>query len=280
MLVSVVIPAYHAELTLAEAARSVLAQSFTGWECIVVSDDGVDYGALLAAAGLTDPRLRFVSTGRKGSGCHAARNRGLGECRGDVIGHLDADDVWMPSRLAVLAPQAMQLGAAVDGPRVVDAGDGRVLYSAFDALHPPLLLDVAHVLDLNCPIFPVTRRDVSFARVPGIEYLEEIVGNLRLISAIGPIPAVAEPLMDYRVVTGSMCHADDSAARFEEAYADLIARIREDRLDIAATLRTDAIAGLERKRALNQRFGAAQRLDGRLNFQTFVAGLRRSLTAS
>ena len=170
MLVSIVIPAYRAEHLIGEAVQSVIAQTLTDWECIVASDDGVDYRAILELQGLADPRLRYVSTGHTASGCHAARNRGLKECRGDIIGALDADDVWKPHRLAVLAPQALQLGAAVDGPRVVDTA-GSVLYTAFDAHPAPFMLDLSELLALTCPIFPLTRRDLTFARKAGLSLI-------------------------------------------------------------------------------------------------------------
>jgi glycosyltransferase involved in cell wall biosynthesis len=276
MLVSIVIPAYRAEHLIGEAVQSVIAQALTDWECIVVSDDGVDYRAILELQGLADPRLRYVSTGQTGSGCHAARNRGLKECRGEIICALDADDVWKPHRLAVLAPQALQHGAAVDGPRVVDT-TGSVLYTAFDAYRAPFMLDLSELLALTCPIFPLTRRDLTFARKAGIEHLEDIVSNLLLISSNGPMWATPESLMDYRVVTGSMCHGDESAARFDRAYADIIALLRNGDSSVEPALHTNAIAGLEQKRALNKRFIEAQSRSADLDFQTFVAARSRKV---
>jgi glycosyltransferase involved in cell wall biosynthesis len=275
MLISVVIPAFHAQATLPDAVRSLLAQTLTGWECIIVSDDREDYAALLESAGLSDPRFRHVSTGHIGSGCHAARNRGLTECRGEIICALDADDVWLPRRLEVLAPHAMESGASVDGPRVVRVTDNTLLYSAFDGHSAPFLLDAPQLLALTCPIFPLTRRDVTFARTPGIEHLEDVVSNLLLVSSNGPIWATPEPLMEYRVLAGSMCHGNDSAGQFDKAYADILARIKNESLPVSPTLRATVIAGLEQKRALNQRFDAAQRQATDLNFQTFAAAQRR-----
>jgi len=272
-LVSIVIPAYRAEATLAAAVRSVLAQTLADWECIVVSDDRVDYGAVLKSESISDSRFRHVSTERIGSGCHAARNRGLEECRGEIVCALDADDVWRPRRLEILTPQVLRYGAAVDGPRVIRS-DGSVLYRAFDAYAEPFMLDVAQLLRLTCPVFPLTRRDVTFARTAGIEHLEDVVSNLMLITSNGPIWATPESLMDYRVLTGSMCHAEDSAAQFDKAYADIIARVQNGSLSIPLALRAGVIAGLEEKRALNRRFDAAHRETADLNFQTFAAEFR------
>jgi glycosyltransferase involved in cell wall biosynthesis len=276
-LVSIVIPAYHAEATLAGAVRSILAQTFEDWECIVVSDDLVDYGGVLESQGISDSRFRHVSTGRVASGCHQARNRGLTDCRGELVCALDADDVWLPRRLEVLALQAIRTGASVDSPRVVDAGNNSVLYSAFAGRREPFMLDVPELLRLTCPIFPLTHRDVTFARTAGIEHLEDVVSNLLLISSHGPIWATPESLMDYRVLTGSMCHAENSAGQFDRAYTDIIARIERGSLFVPTALRPSVIAGLQQKRALNQRFDAAQRESRDLNFQTFAAAQRKSV---
>jgi succinoglycan biosynthesis protein ExoO len=273
MFVSIVIPAYRAKETIADAVRSVLGQTMPRWECIVVSDDGTDYGSMLNSMGLSDPRLRHVSTGRVGSGCHTARNCGLTECQGDIVCALDCDDVWMPRRLEVLSPHALEHGAAVDGPRVVCGP--HLLYSAFDAFSEPFMLDVPRLLDLTCPLFPLTRQDVTFARTHGIEHLEDIVSNLLLISSNGPIWATPESLMEYRVQGGSMCHADDSATQFDRAYTDIIGRVDSGSLPVAPQLRGSAIAGLEQKRALNRRFGDARRYRTELNFQAFAAAERR-----
>ena len=65
-LVSVIIPAYRAEATLPAAVRSLLAQTCPSWQAIIASDDGVDYLAVLARAGIHDERLQQVSTGACG----------------------------------------------------------------------------------------------------------------------------------------------------------------------------------------------------------------------
>ena len=122
--VSVIIPAFRAQGTIARAVASLLAQSFRDWEAVVVSDDGVDYRALLEAAGIVDSRLTFTGTGRVGSGAPAARNAGL-RCAGmPLIAPLDADDRFEPDRLARLVPLAVAQGAAADNVAVVRDGDG------------------------------------------------------------------------------------------------------------------------------------------------------------
>jgi glycosyltransferase involved in cell wall biosynthesis len=96
MRVSVVIPAYNAERELAQAVDSALAQTIGDLEVIVV-DDGSTDGTLAVAEGFGDPRVRAVS--QQNAGAAAARNTGIAQTTGTYVAFLDADDVWLPSKL-------------------------------------------------------------------------------------------------------------------------------------------------------------------------------------
>jgi glycosyltransferase involved in cell wall biosynthesis len=95
MGISVVVPVYNGERYLAEALGSVQAQALQPDE-IVVIDDGSTDGSVSIAAGF--PRVRVIS--QPNAGCAVARNRGVAASTQDVIAFLDADDVWLPDRLA------------------------------------------------------------------------------------------------------------------------------------------------------------------------------------
>ncbi len=103
--VAVVTPAHRAERWIAACVRSVLAQDHADWQHWIIADDGADYEALLAAAGLRDPRLCFRSTGTVGAGASRARNIALDEIEAPYVAILDADDRFKPQklRLAVAA---------------------------------------------------------------------------------------------------------------------------------------------------------------------------------
>jgi glycosyltransferase involved in cell wall biosynthesis len=93
-LVSVVMPAFDEEAFIAEALRSVLAQSYRPVEVIVVDDGSGDRTAEIAAA----HEVRVVR--RSHGGPAAARNTGLAIARGDYWTIFDADDVMAPERLS------------------------------------------------------------------------------------------------------------------------------------------------------------------------------------
>jgi glycosyltransferase involved in cell wall biosynthesis len=97
--VSVVMPCFNAEATIRQSIESVLAQSFTDYELIVVDDGSkdrsVDFAEALAER---DSRIRIICQANAGPA--AARNRGLAQSRGALLAFLDADDRWMPDLLA------------------------------------------------------------------------------------------------------------------------------------------------------------------------------------
>lgn len=95
-LVSVVTPAYNAEKWIAEAIRSVQAQTWPAWEMIVVNDGSKDATAEVARS-IGDPRVRVID--KPNGGVSSARNAGIDAAAGECIAFLDADDAFEPGCL-------------------------------------------------------------------------------------------------------------------------------------------------------------------------------------
>ena len=108
--VSVIIPTYNRWPLLGEAIESVLAQTFTDFELIVVDDGSTD--ATAAELGKYSSRLRSISQSR--SGVSAARNRGVSAARAPYIAFLDSDDLWLRNKLR----DQMRLMAATPEVRI------------------------------------------------------------------------------------------------------------------------------------------------------------------
>jgi glycosyltransferase involved in cell wall biosynthesis len=118
--VTVVIPAYNAEATLAETLESLFAQTFADFEAIVVDDGSVD-GTIRVAESFGDQRLRALSI--PNGGVSRARNHAVAQAQGEFVAFLDADDLWEPHKLerqlAVLDAQP-SAGLCVTGAIRID----------------------------------------------------------------------------------------------------------------------------------------------------------------
>jgi glycosyltransferase involved in cell wall biosynthesis len=97
--VTVLLPVYNAEKYIRSAVQSVLAQTFTDFEFIIINDGSTD-GSLLILQQLAsnDPRIILIS--RPNTGYIAALNEGLAKARGEFLARMDADDLCLPTRFA------------------------------------------------------------------------------------------------------------------------------------------------------------------------------------
>jgi len=94
--ISVLMPAYNAECYIAEAIESVLQQTYSDFELVVVNDGSTD-NTLNIINGFNDPRIRVIN--QNNQGVAAALNNGLKNARAAYIARFDADDICHPERL-------------------------------------------------------------------------------------------------------------------------------------------------------------------------------------
>jgi glycosyltransferase involved in cell wall biosynthesis len=98
MDVSVLIPTYNREKTILRAIQSVLQQTFSDFELIIV-DDGSQDGTAEEIKTIVDPRIRYIRH-PKNSGISEARNTAVKSSSGHYVAFLDSDDEWLPDKLS------------------------------------------------------------------------------------------------------------------------------------------------------------------------------------
>jgi hypothetical protein len=98
-LVSVIVPAHNAEITVDETLKSIRNQTYCNLEIVVVDDGSTDgtVDIVRRHAG-EDPRIRILSI--TNSGVAIARNTGIAASRGEFVAPIDADDLWHPEKIA------------------------------------------------------------------------------------------------------------------------------------------------------------------------------------
>ena len=234
-LVTVVVPAFNAEATLARTLRSIADQTHRRLEILIVDDGSTDGTAAIAAefcAG--EPRARLIRQENKGVA--AARNRGLSEAASAWIAPIDADDLWHPRKIE------LQLAAALAAPsppgfvycwsRLIDEGDRvigtgeawevhgpaltRLLYRNFVGNGSALLLSKTAALEAG-------GYDESL-RGCGAQGCEDIALQLA-VARRHPVAAVPQFLVGYRL-HGQVMSGD--ADRMFRSWQHVVGRLRAD----------------------------------------------------
>lgn len=116
---TVIITMYNSALTIAETIDSLRRQTYADWECLVVNDGSTDSGpAIVESIREIEPRVRMVSQANRG--LPGARNRGIDECRTELVHFLDSDDWMAPRGLEWLVAAAAETGASYGGYELCD----------------------------------------------------------------------------------------------------------------------------------------------------------------
>jgi len=97
-LVSIIMPSYNTARFIGETINSVLSQTYTNWELIIVDDCSTDNTDEVVGSFLSDERIRYLKN-EKNSGAAVSRNYALREAKGKWIAFLDSDDIWLPEKL-------------------------------------------------------------------------------------------------------------------------------------------------------------------------------------
>ncbi|WP_170367265.1 glycosyltransferase family 2 protein [Ruegeria arenilitoris] len=144
---SIIVPAYNTAATLAETLASLLSQTHDDFEIIIVDDGSQDETHAIARAHATDPKVRVIR--QENRGLAGARNTGIAAARGDFVGFCDADDLWLPEKLATHVRHLQaepDVAISYSGSAMIDEG-GRLMR----VRQSPRLRDVtaAHVLKRN-----------------------------------------------------------------------------------------------------------------------------------
>jgi glycosyltransferase involved in cell wall biosynthesis len=135
---SVVIPAFNAEATIASSVASVLGQTRTDVEVVVI-DDGSTDGTVAAVERIADQRVRLIV--QPNTGVSTARNAGIASAGGRYIAFLDSDDLWLP-RYLELASKALastaRPGFAYTDAYAFDPVTGKVGRRGMVGRNPPV----------------------------------------------------------------------------------------------------------------------------------------------
>jgi glycosyltransferase involved in cell wall biosynthesis len=141
--ISVAIPIYNSERTIASTLASVAVQSFSDFEIVAIDDGSTDNSADIVA-GFDDPRVRLIR--QDNAGPSAARNAALHHARAAFVAFLDSDDLWRPAHLQTLVALSRRFPeAGLLGDRYIEAADNSGIVEL--AAEENMPLDAGRLLD-------------------------------------------------------------------------------------------------------------------------------------
>ncbi len=97
-LVSIIMPSFCTAAFITDSIQSILAQSYTDWELIIIDDCSTDNTDDVIKPFLSDKRIKYIKN-QKNCGAAVCRNKALQVAKGKWIAFLDSDDLWMPDKL-------------------------------------------------------------------------------------------------------------------------------------------------------------------------------------
>jgi glycosyltransferase involved in cell wall biosynthesis len=209
-LISVVLPAYNAAEYIAQAIESVIRQSWTDWELIIVNDGSRDNTNDIIVSFLKDERIRLVT--QENGGVSRARNRGIQLARGNWIAFLDADDIWLPEKLKkqmVVVKKYPEVGVCGTSMETIGR-DSRTIHSFPEE---DFFGHASRKLVMGSLSFPLSsglvRREL-FEKTGGFDeqitsFSEDFDFWLRA-SLISPFYKIGETLIRYRVEIDNTSH--------------------------------------------------------------------------
>jgi len=225
--VSVVIPHYNSARFISESLDSVLAQTFTDLELIVVNDASLDTQELLKVIQPYRGKIVFIDL-TANVGAAAARNIGVENARGDLIGFLDADDIWQPTFLAKMASFLKSSDFDMVYTAAETFGEGQTKRSDLLNKNPPQgEISRGDLIEGKCMILPsgvLIRRSTFLAMNgfdPRIELSEDFDLWMRMTFAGKRIGYLHKLLFRYRVRKDSL--SGDSIRRINSSRSIWIA---------------------------------------------------------
>ena len=256
MKFTIVIPLYNKAAYVVSTIESVLAQTFSDFEVIVIDDGSTDSGPELVAA-IKDPRLSLVR--QANAGVSAARNRGISLARGEWVAFLDADDRHHPTYLATLllaheayphadtiatgffnvfateeisppawaaCPAELKVELVTDLPRrwmvsaTLSTSAVAARTSRLQSMQPCFMPGESYGEDLDLWFRLAEHSPVALARLPLMAYRCAAAGSLTAIHSATGRPAFLNRMLS-RALSGSMSAAQRKSALWFLAQQEL-----------------------------------------------------------
>lgn len=202
-LVSVVMPAYNAEKYIDEAISSVISQTYTKWELLIIDDCSTDGTAKIAERFASQDSRIHLLRNLQNMGVARSRNRGINIARGEWIALLDSDDAWREMKLEKQLAVAESTNADIVYCSYSMMDETSAHLSDFIVPETTSYNDMLKESVLSCSTVLIRRSALQQHRFSTEYYHEDYVLWLELLKSGYRAAASREVLSDYRIVRES-----------------------------------------------------------------------------
>lgn len=226
-MISIIVPVYNVASFLDQCIQSIVSQSYSDFECILVDDGSTDGSELICDKWkIKDRRIKVIH--QTNQGVSSARNRGIKEAKGDYIAFIDSDD-WVENRYLeslLLNMDNQECDLSVVGI-TTNYKDGSIRYSSYQNCSFRLnSLGLHHFLGLErlFLLYPpyaklykssiVKNNKIQFKK--DLSFGEDLLFNYAYLDHVRVISTLNLPLYHYRVLAGN-----NLAAKPRENYFDI-----------------------------------------------------------
>ena len=207
-LVSIIIPTFNAEQFIAETIQSVLNQTYTDFEIIVVDDKSTDNTVnIIREISCLDSRLTLIELYKNYGGPAGPRNIGVSKAVGKWICFLDADDLWHPAKLSVQIASLEKTGAVFCCTEIKSFNDKR----KFDFSEPHLEQNIYRyytfrqicfrnkILASSVMVASFLLRSNLFNESSDYHAVEDFQCWLKILETTNKCIIIDQPLVGYRI---------------------------------------------------------------------------------
>lgn len=205
-LVSIITPCFNSASFLTETIESVLAQTVSDWEMIVVDDCSTDASKTIASSyAEKDARIKLISLDQN-SGVSHARNTALRHASGRYMAFLDSDDLWLPSKLEKQLEfmKTNELALSYASYQLIDHNNKH----AGEFVTRPVLTytDLLKTCSIGCSTAIYDAQILGKVYFPDIDKQEDYALWLEILQQIKQTRGILEPLGSYRMHRASRSH--------------------------------------------------------------------------
>ena len=222
-LVSIVTASYNSAQFIAETIESIIAQTYTNWELLICDDASTDNTVdIIRHYALSDSRIRLYVLQRN-SGAGVSRNKAISESKGDYIAFCDSDDRWKPYKLEKQLEYMEKKNCQICYSSYLECKEDNSLCGIVLCKSRYTEHNICHNGSIGFSTLIYSVRNIGRIMLPSMRKRQDWALKILLIQKGGTAYGVKEPLVYYRVRSGSLSRKKRKLIKYNvQVYREIL----------------------------------------------------------